>query len=129
MIQSKMHTAIPVLLSLDTPATVQFYTSKLGFACRYHQSGGRAILVRDDIELHFTACPEQRLVDWSCCRIAVTGVDALYEEYSRQGVIHPTNPHGKPHDTDYGTREFGVVDCHGVLLTFYERKMLSLIHI
>ena len=118
MTQAKMHTAIPVLLTLDIPETVHFYTSVLGFTCR-HQESGFAILQRDDIELHFTRCPERRLVEWSCCRVAVTEVGILYDEYSNHGVIHSNC---KLHDTDYGTREFGILDSQGVLITFYEWK-------
>jgi catechol 2,3-dioxygenase-like lactoylglutathione lyase family enzyme len=113
---SIMKTAIPVLLSLDPAATARFYEGKLGFRCRYQQEG-LAILVRDDIELHFTKCPDRRLIEWSCCRIAVVDVDALYREYGAASVIHPK---GQLRDTDYGTREFGIVDQDGVLLTFFE---------
>lgn len=118
MTVSKMLTAVPVLLSLDFPATVAFYTTKLGFACPY-QDSGFAILQRDNIYLHFTGCAEQHLVDWSSCRVAVDGVDALYEECSRQGIIHPN---AKLADTDYGTREFAILDNHGVLITFFESR-------
>jgi len=118
MTTPKMLTAIPVLLSLDVPATVVFYTSTLGFTCFYQESGF-AILQRDSIELHFTGCDDRHLVEWSSCRVRVDGVDALYEEYSSRGIIHPN---ARLEDTDYGTREFGIVDLHGVLITFYERK-------
>ncbi|MCI0550315.1 MAG: VOC family protein [Anaerolineae bacterium] len=113
-----MFSAIPVLLSLDVPATVNFYTTMLGFTCPY-QDSGFAILQRDSVYLHFTGCSEQHLVDWSSCRVAVDGVDALYEQCSSQGIVHPNS---KLEDTDYGTREFGIVDIHGVLITFFERK-------
>jgi catechol 2,3-dioxygenase-like lactoylglutathione lyase family enzyme len=115
---SKMLSAIPVLLSLDVPATVNFYTTKLGFTCLY-QEGGFAILQRDNIQLNFTGCEEQHLVDWSSCRVEVEGVDALYEECSKQGIVHPNSP---LEDTDYGTREFSIIDIHGVLITFFVRK-------
>jgi catechol 2,3-dioxygenase-like lactoylglutathione lyase family enzyme len=114
----RMTTAIPVLLSLDPSATVRFYESKLGFRCRYQQEG-LAILVRDDIELHVTKCPDRRLIEWSCCRIRVADVDALYSEYGAQSVLHPK---GHLRDTDYGTREFGTLDEDGVLLTFFEER-------
>lgn len=76
MATPKMLTAIPVLLSLDIPATITFYTTKLGFTCLY-QDSGFAMLQRDNISLHFTGCDEQHLVDWSSCRVEVQGVDAL----------------------------------------------------
>jgi catechol 2,3-dioxygenase-like lactoylglutathione lyase family enzyme len=119
MTPSTMHTVIPVLLTLDVADTVRFYTSTLGFVCR-HEQAGFAILNRSDVELHFTRCPERRLVEWSCCRVGVSGVDALYDEYSHhKGLIHPNC---KLHDTDYGTREFGILDSQGVLITFFERR-------
>jgi hypothetical protein len=118
MTTPKMLTAIPVLLSLDVPATVVFYTTKLGFTCLYQESGF-AILQRDSIYLHFTGCNEQHLVDWSSCRVEVAGVDALYDMCSSHGIVHPN---AQLEDTDYGTREFGMIDIHGVLITFFERK-------
>ncbi len=120
MASPRLQTANPVLLSLDIPATVRFYTTKLGFSCLHEHSGG-AILKRDEIVLHFTLCPERRFVEWSCCRVRVVGINALYDEFAQQGVIDPS-PKGRPHDTDWGTREFGLIDCQGVLITFYERR-------
>jgi hypothetical protein len=116
MTSSELHTAIPILLSLDVAATARFYTTRLGFSCR-HQTPGLAILQRDAVTIHFTKCDDRHLVEWSACRVGVTGVDALYEEYSQQGALHPKST---LRDTDYGTREFGVVDIHGALVTFYE---------
>lgn len=118
MTTPKMLNAIPVLLSLNIPTTVNFYTTKLVFTC-LHQDSGFAILQRDNIFLHFTGCEEQHLVDWSSCRMEVQGVDTLYEECSGQGIVHPNST---LEDTDYGTREFGIIDLHGVLTTFFERK-------
>jgi len=118
MTTPRMLTAVPVLLSLDIPATVNFYTTNLAFSCPY-QDSGFAILQRDSLYLHFTGCAEQHLVDWSSCRVAVEGVDALYEECSQHGLIHPN---ARLADTEYGTREFGILDLHGVLITFFEMK-------
>jgi catechol 2,3-dioxygenase-like lactoylglutathione lyase family enzyme len=115
---TRLKNAIPVLLTLDPPAAVRFYEGRLGFRCRYQQEG-LAILIRDDIELHFTKCPDRRLIEWSSCRIRVVDVDALYDEFSAQSVLHPK---GHLRDTDYGTREFGIVDQDGVLLTFFEDR-------
>jgi hypothetical protein len=108
---------MPVLLTLDIPATVAFYTTKLDFTCPY-QDDGFAILQRDEVYLHFTECGDQKLIDWSSCRIAVEGVDALYAHCAAESIVHP-NSHLE--DTEYGTREFGIIDNHGVLITFFER--------
>ena len=118
MTTPKMLSAIPALLSLDIPATVAFYTTKLGFTCLYKDSG-LGILQRDNIPLNFTHCDEQHLVDWSSCRVEVQGVDALYDECSSQGIVHLNS---RLEDTDYGIHEFGTIDLHGVLMTFFQRK-------
>ncbi len=111
--------AITVLpLTPDPVATVRFSESKLGFRCRYQQEG-LAILVRDDMELHFTKCSDQRPIDWSCCRIRVDDIETLYAEYSAVLAIHAN---GKLRDTEYGTREFGIIDENGVLLRFFEER-------
>lgn len=116
MALTKLNIAIPVLLTLDVNETVKFYTETLSFKCR-HKQIGFAILVRDAIELHFTQCPEKKLVEWSCCRINASGIDALFSEFSKCKVIHPNCT---LHQTDYGTREFGILDSQGVLITFFE---------
>ncbi len=121
MTSTQLQAAIPVLLTLDVSATARFYTTRLGFKCRY-ETPGLAILQRDAVTIHFTKCDDQHLVDWSACRVRVTGVDALYDEYSRQGALHRKT---MLRDTEYGTREFGIVDIHGALLTFYEDKSES----
>jgi hypothetical protein len=48
----------------------------------------------------------------------VEGVDALYVRCAAESIVHP-NAHLE--DTEYGTREFGILDNHGVLITFFER--------
>lgn len=118
MAESKMLSAIPVLLSRDVGATAAFYTTKLGFTNVY-QDSGFLILQRDDIQLHFTECDEQHLVDWSSCRVEVEGVDSLYAECSVAGIVHPNS---SLEDTGYGTREFGMLDSQGVLITFFQRN-------
>ncbi len=111
-----MQSAVPVLLTLSIPATARFLSDGLGFRVR-HQTDGFAIFVRDAVTLNFTKCDDQKLVNWSACRVAVTGVDALHQEYAARGVLHARSV---LRDTEYGTREFGVVDVHGALITFYE---------
>jgi hypothetical protein len=117
MTTTKLLSAIPVLLSLDVPAAVEFYSTKLAFTCPYQESGF-AILQRDNIRLHFTGCDSQQLVDWSSCRVEVESVNSLYETCLEQGIVHPN---ARLEDTEYGTREFGMIDLHGVLITFFER--------
>ena len=117
MAQCTMRTAIPVLLTLDIAETIQTYTVKLGFVCKYHEQGF-AIVARDGIELIFTHCPDRKLVEWSSCRIGVEGIESLYADYEVQGVVHPNGP---LKETPYGMREFAILDSQGVCITFFER--------
>ena len=56
MSKPTLHTAVPILASLDITTTVQFYTENLGFTCRFESQGEYAILQRDSIEIHFWPC-------------------------------------------------------------------------
>lgn len=115
-----MHTAVPILASLDISATVCFYIGKLGFTCRHESPGEYAIVLRDAIEIHFWSCRDERIPKETACRIAVTGIAALRDEYQPRGVIHANCP---LHETEWGTTEFGILDLHGNLITFFEKKM------
>ena len=61
---------------------------------------------------------ESFLAGTASCRIEVQGIDELYEEYKKQGVIYDaeTVVEGQP----WGDREFPALDLHRNLLTFYE---------
>jgi hypothetical protein len=52
-------------------------------------------------------------------RVQVEGVDDLYEELSRTGVLHPVSEE-RVDDTDFGTREFATLDLDGNLVTFFQ---------
>ncbi len=117
--RSTLRTAVPVLPSLDVAATVAFYTTALGFACRHHATGEYAILRRDEIEIHFWYCDDPRLAENSACRVGVTGVESLREECAARRILRPDCA---VRETPWGTREFEVFDPHGNVLTFYERS-------
>lgn len=46
-------------------------------------------------------------------------VDKLYAEMSAARVLRPSDTGEGPTDTEWGTREFAVVDVYGNLLTFF----------
>lgn len=64
---------------------------------------------------------ESFIAGTASCRIEVDQVDELYAEMAAAGVLHPTDP-GRAQDTDWGTREFAVLDLEGNLLTFFYRS-------
>jgi len=110
--------AAPVLASLDIERTISFYCSRLGFTRVYADPGVWGIVSRNDVYIHFWACSEKHIAENTSCRVYVAGVDDLYAEMQTQGVVHPNAPlRSKP----WGTREFGVLDEDGNLLTFAER--------
>lgn len=62
---------------------------------------------------------ESFIAGTASCRIGVEGVDDLYRTFEPRGVMHPN---GHIADTEWNTREFGVLDLEGNLITFFGRK-------
>lgn len=114
--------AAPVLASLDIERTIAFYCSRLGFSCVYADPGVWGIVSRDDVYLHFWACSERHIAENTSCRVDVTEVDALYAAMQPLGVVHRNAP---LQDKPWGSREFGVVDEDGNLITFAERRAVA----
>ena len=133
----KMKKTIPALPVQDIKQSIDFYTIRLGFVVRHHDDGF-CIVVRDEIEIHLwksgdeswrykgaglvenpiCSGAESFLAGTASCRIEVQGVDELYEEYKKQGVIY--NPDTVVEEQPWGDREFPALDHHRNLLTFYE---------
>ena len=70
--------AIPKLASLDIARSLAFY-EKLGFTTgnSYPDYG---IAARDGIQLHFWLCTDARIPKETACRIAVEGIESLFEK-------------------------------------------------
>jgi catechol 2,3-dioxygenase-like lactoylglutathione lyase family enzyme len=126
----------PALPVKDVAASAAFYSDQLGFAA-WHQEDGFAIVHRDGAEIHLwqasddawreradvaerpvVSGAESFLAGTASCRVRVEGVDLLYAEYERRGVIHPR---GAVRDQWWGDRDFGVCDLDGNLVTFFQR--------
>ncbi len=112
----KMIKSDPVLAALDIPRLVAFYENKLGFK-RSWCDEGYGIVHRDGIGIHFWRCNDKIFPENTSCYVYVEGVDALYEEFSKAGVIHPN---GKLGDKPWGLREFSILDLDGNLIRFGE---------
>ena len=52
------------------------------------------------------------------CRIQVQGIEELFEEYKKQGVLHSSDT--KVEEQYWDHKEFPAVDNYGNLLTFYQ---------
>jgi catechol 2,3-dioxygenase-like lactoylglutathione lyase family enzyme len=127
---------IPALPVGSMEAAVAFYRDRLGFDVLHHD-GGFAVVCRDEAVLHlwesadvswrgrpdFADNPlcsgaESFIAGTASCRIETDGVDELYDELRAADVLHPVSRDGVD-DTDFGTREFAVLDTDGNLLTFF----------
>jgi catechol 2,3-dioxygenase-like lactoylglutathione lyase family enzyme len=127
---------IPALPALDVAASVSFFNDRLGFKTLHHE-GGFAVVARDDAIVHlweardetwrrredFAGRPirsgaESFLSGTGSCRIEIDGVEELYVELRAADVLHPVSVDGVS-ATDFGTREFSVLDRDGNLISFY----------
>ena len=112
MSDSELSSAIPVLPVGDLQQSLGFYAKRLGFDTAF-EYGPYAGVRRGPIEIHLSA-EEAPAVS---CRVAVRGVDVLYEEMQKQDVIHPDEP---LQTQPWGMRQFSVLDPSGNRITFAE---------
>jgi catechol 2,3-dioxygenase-like lactoylglutathione lyase family enzyme len=118
----------PVFFTMDIPATLAYYTGKLGFAClgtwptalSLNDPPVYAIVARDQQVIHFrcaeppTANPDKYADELLDAYVRIEDADALYAEYAAQGVEFARGLGNMP----WHTREFVVKDCDGRLLAF-----------
>jgi hypothetical protein len=69
------------------------------------------------VRIHFLLTDDPEIPKVTACRIDVTGIDALNDELTAAGVVHPDAP---LRDQPWGLREVGVLDGDGNLITFAE---------
>ena len=114
--------AVPIMPANDLDATLSFY-ERLGF-----ENAGSApsewnylIVRRGSVQMHFYGDPQvDPLTTASRCYVFTEDADALYDEWNAIGIA--TDPktgsrlQGPPVDTDYGMREFALVDPSGNLI-------------
>lgn len=118
---TKFLSAIPVLPAVDIAAATTFYEQKLGFTIDF-ASDDYAGLHRGGVQLHLWLTSDRSLAENTSCRVNVSGIDTLYEEYQTQNVIHPS---GGLATKAWGLREFAVLDLNGNCLTFAETPSTS----
>ncbi|MFC8680381.1 bleomycin resistance protein [Microbacterium ureisolvens] len=112
--------AVPILPSRDLTETLSFF-ERLGFENRGAppEEWQYLIIGRGTIELHFT---EDASVDplrtAAMCYLYVDDAQRVYDDWA--DLVEPDRATGsrieRPVDTDYGMREFAVVDRSGNLL-------------
>jgi hypothetical protein len=114
--------AVPIMPSRNLRESLEFY-ERLGFEMRGAppETYGYLIIGRGPImELHFWESPEvDPLTTDHSCYIRVADADALYAEWEAVGVSADPSTGSRlmpPGDTDYGMREFALVDKSGNLV-------------
>ena len=121
---SRFLAAVPALPVSDERAAVRFLQDALGFVELVHDGAGLGILRRDAVELHVWLADgsapgaERHLAGSASCRLEVTGIEELHDHCRGLGVVHPRAPLT---DQPWGTREFGVLDPDGNLISLYQR--------
>jgi hypothetical protein len=113
--------AVPILPGRDLGELLRFY-ERLGFELQGAPPDvyGYLILLRGTIELHFWHNPDvDPLATDASCYVRVADVDALHRAWEEVGI--PLDPATgsrlmPPADTEYGMREFALVDPSGNLL-------------
>ena len=106
--------AVPILPSRDLRESLGFY-ERIGFENRGAppEEWNYMILGRGSIELHFIG-ETTSFAEWTAptsCHLAVADADALHAEWTHAGVTAEA-----PWTTDYGMREFTLLDPSGNLL-------------
>jgi catechol 2,3-dioxygenase-like lactoylglutathione lyase family enzyme len=113
--------AVPIMPSNDLDATLAFY-ARLGF-----ENAGSApsewnylIVRRGNVQLHFYRDADvDPLTTSSSCYVYTDDADALYAAWHSIGVPTDSNTGSRlqaPVDTDYGMREFALIDPSGNLV-------------
>lgn len=115
-----MERAVPILPSRDLRETLHFYEA-LGFENRGAppEEWDYLILGRGDLWLHFHLDPEvDPLSTAASCYLYVDDADALHASWSSAVVADPATGSRvvAPVTTEYGMREFAVVDRSGNLV-------------
>lgn len=113
---------MPIMPAKDLDAVLAFY-ERLGFekAGAAPSEWNYLIVRRGAVQLHFYGDPDvDPLTTSSSCYVFTDDADALFETWNDVGI--PSDPEtgsriqGPPLDTDYGMREFALVDPSGNLV-------------
>lgn len=94
---------------------LKFYTEQMGFRVSWQGKGGAGI-TRDSISFNLVENNNREWADNSSFSIAVSNLDALYEEYRNIAArVGPLEMKA------WGRREFHMIVPSGVCIQFYER--------
>lgn len=110
------NSAVPKLATTNIEPAIAFYETQLGFTTLF-QMEDYAGLGRDNVEIHLWGCDDKAIAENTGCRINVTHIEELYENYQLKQVIHANHP------LDvrlWGMKEFSIIDLDDNCITFCE---------
>ena len=121
---AKLVQITPFVLCSNKQATIEFFEQVLGFKCTF-SADNYAFLRRDnaairllevlaDRELHDKRSQQHVYID-------VDDVDGLYAELKSALDKLPPGRVRAPFDTEYGQREFHVIDLDALLISFGQK--------
>jgi hypothetical protein len=109
--------SVPIVPARDVAATTAWYRDELGFGV-FHAETEYGIVGRGESWIHFWGpSGVDPLETDSMIRIGVQGIDALYDHCREREIVHPSS---RLELRPWGFREFAVLDCDGMLVTFFE---------
>lgn len=126
-----MHSLTPELLVDDLPKTISWYQSILGFEIisispdstnptfARLKKGGVEIMFyhRTEFALEIPSFTDTRIGGSIALYLTVDDIQSIWDMIQDKAkVIQPL------HNTDYGSREFTILDCNGYHLMFGERS-------
>jgi hypothetical protein len=122
MLRAMIRQIAPQFFTIDLPATLAYYSEKLGFDCvgTWQDPPVYAIVTRDEHRIHLrcaeppTPNPEKYDDELLDAYLFIDDADGLYAEYAARGVEFTRALANTP----WLSREFVVKDCDGRLLAF-----------
>ncbi len=111
---NRFHGCSPILSVKDVPASVIYYTEKLGFKKKWDwgEPATFAAVTRGGVDLFLCQGSQGKPGTW--IMIFVDDVDALHEDYKASGVAIRQPPTNFP----WGVREMNVADPDGHRIRF-----------
>ncbi len=107
---------IPKFPARDVRAVIAFYEQKLAFRALFDY-GDYAAVEREGLEIHLWQCDDPSIAENTAFRLGVEGIETLYAEFSRAGVVHPN---GNLEEKPWGGREFVILDLDGNGIFIFE---------
>jgi catechol 2,3-dioxygenase-like lactoylglutathione lyase family enzyme len=106
---NRFHPAVPILIVRNFAASMDYYTSKLGFRKKWDWGTPPTFgcVERDNVAIFLCEGGQGHPGTWM--EIFMDNVDELFDEYKKSGAIIRQPPTNMP----WGTREMNVEDLDG----------------